>query len=137
MTSWENLAVAAAELAATPVAEARIRAAFAGADEDWKRSAALSFGAVAGQRAAEAVLVLATIGLRLVAHGIYARSDAAELERVAMRLREHAAAAAALAQQRLERGQNMPPPGTGTPDSVPPLPAPDRNGRIISFPDGK
>jgi len=67
MTSWANLAADAAELSGAPIDEARLRAAFAGADEEWKRSAALSLGAAAGQRAAEAAVVLATITLRLAA----------------------------------------------------------------------
>ena len=139
MSSWANLAVDAAELSGAPIDEARIRAAFAGADEEWKRSAALSLGAAAGQRAAEAAVVLATITLRLSAVGVYARSDAEELLAIATALRKQSAAAAELAQLRLERASaTMAPsvsaPGEGNGAEAPAL---RRPARIISFPEGK
>jgi hypothetical protein len=135
--SWEELSVAAAELAAVPMAEGRIRAAFAGADEEWKRSAALAFGAVAGQRAAEAALVLAAIAARLARAGICARSDAGELQRLAAALRELSGTAAELAQRRLDRpGALAAPFDLATLAGAPP-PPPAGDPRTPFFPDGK
>lgn len=139
MTSWANLAADAAELSGAPIDEARLRAAFAGADEEWKRSAALSLGAAAGQRAAEAAVVLATITLRLAAVGVYARSDAEELLAIATALRKQAAAAAELAQLRLERASAATPACGSAPveGNGAEVPSPGRSARIISFPEGK
>ena len=138
MSSWANLAVDAAELSGAPLDEARVRAAFAGADEEWKRSAALSLGAAAGQRAAEAAVVLATITLRLSAVGVYARSDAEELLAIATALRKQSAAAAELAQLRLERASATMAPSVSAPGEGNGAEAPaPRPARIISFPEGK